>query len=256
MGIFPVVSQESSDSLYYSLNDRQWLVDLPLWAPGFRGQMAYGNIDFSSSNTEKREYDRVNGESGLEFYFVGRIALDYKKIWIQFGVFSGKVSSAFSFIRPDGSEEKEFVSISANSSLPSLVAGYSVYSSSYEKTDFKWELIPFLGARYITINISSDILEDTPIIDVRSSWIEGLIGLYIPIQYKRFQLGIQNDFGFTKSKSTWAFSGRMRYRISRLVDVHLGWTYLIINHEDIIDSIPLNLDITLSGPSAGVGFRF
>ena len=73
-------AQNLNEEKYYVNNNRNWLAEIPLWVPGFRGQISYGEIDFSSSGSDKeKDVNRLDIDIGLEFYFVGRIAVQYKK---------------------------------------------------------------------------------------------------------------------------------------------------------------------------------
>lgn len=241
---------------YYTESDRNWVAEIPLWVPGFRGQLAYGDYDFSSSEgSEEQDRERASGDFGIEFYFVGRLAVKHGNLWFAADAFSGKVSSLFSYTSLIGSNEKEFVDITVRGTFPRLTAGYSVWQQSTEN-HFRLELIPYLGVRHINILLQSDVFDLDNVIDVRPDWFEPLIGLYIPVAYKRFLLEIQSDFGSAKSKNSWVFSTRLRYRISKLVDVQLGWNHLRIYQKGNFAGQQLESTLRLFGPTAGVGFRF
>ena len=70
----------------------------------------------------------------------------------------------------------------------------------------------------------------TNVIDVKPNWFEGTIGLYVPIDYKRFKIEFQGDYGFGESKNSYNLSNRNRYRISELIDVQLGFNFLQIHY--------------------------
>ena len=250
-----VCAQNSIEEKYYN-NNRHWLAEIPIWVPGFRGQLAYGDYDFSSSgSSEEKEYKRLESEFGIKFYFVGRIAAKYNNFWINADAFSGKVNSAFSYTSLIRDSEKEIVEITASATIPRLVAGYSVWRLSNEN-HFKIEVIPYLGIRYVNILLQSEVFDLTNIIDVRPSWVEPLIGIYVPLIYKRFKIEIQADYGATGTKNSLVISNRYRYRISKLVDVQLGWNHIKLYHKGIVGGQELESTIRLFGPTAGVGFRF
>ncbi|MCO4820639.1 MAG: hypothetical protein KC469_01135 [Flavobacteriaceae bacterium] len=251
-----VYAQNSKEEKYYTNSNRHWLAEIPIWVPGFRGQLAYGNYNFSSSGSdEEKEYEQLQNESGIQFYFVGRIVARYNNFWVNADAFSGKVNSAFSYTSLIENNEKEIVDITASGTIPRLVAGYSVWQQSNEN-HFKIEAIPYLGIRYVNIYLQSEVFDLTSIIDVRPNWVEPLIGLYVPLIYKRFKIEMQADYGTTGTKNSWVISNRYRYRISKLVDVQLGWNLIRLYHKGIVGSQELESTIRLFGPTAGVGFRF
>ena len=253
---FLVNAQNSKEEKYYINNNKHWLVEIPIWIPGFRGQIAYGDFDLSSSgDREEREFKRLNSDVGIEFYLVGRISAQYNKLWIQTDIFSGEVGSAFSYNSLIGNNEKEIVIIKIKGTFTRLITGYSVWQKSTEN-GFKIGLTPYIGLRYVSFHLKSDIFGLTKIIDVNPNWLEPLIGLNIPISYKRFKVEIQADYGATETKNSWVVSNRYRYRISKLVDVQLGWNLIRLYHKGLVGNDELESTIRLFGPTAGVGFRF
>ena len=251
-----VVAQDAKAEKYYINNDRDWFVEIPIWIPGLRGQIAYGDFELvPPDEDDKREFERLMSDTGLEFYFVGLISVEFNRFWVQADAYSGKVSSVFSYISQTGSNEKELAIVKVQGTIPRLVSGYSVFEKSTEK-DFKIALIPYLGFRYVSFHLQSDILDSTYVIDVRPDWFEPLIGLYIPIVYKRLKIDTQVDYGLTGTNNSWSISNRYRYRISKLVDVELGWNLITLNYYGVVNNQKLESRIQLFGPTAGIGFRF
>ena len=249
-------AQNSNDEKHYNLSDRNWLIELPLWAPGFRGQLAYGDLDLSSSGTsEEREFERITGKVGLEFYFVGRVAAGYKKFWFQGDAFSGEIGSAFTYTSLIGNKEKELVNVKIQGTFPRLVIGYSIWKKSTEN-NFKVEVIPYVGMRYISFRLQSNILDSSLTIDVSPNWLDPLFGVYVPIVYKRFKGELQADYGRSGANVSWNVSTRLRYRISKLIDVQVGWNVIRLDHKRFVGSEELVTRMRLMGPTAGVGFRF
>ncbi len=74
--------------------------------------------------------------------------------------------------------------------------------------------------------------------------------------YKRFKIEIQTDYGLKKLSNSWSISNRYRYRISKLVDILIGWNYVKMNNKALVGSEHLETKITIFGPTVGVGFRF
>jgi len=250
-------AQEADESVYFTdFRNRKWLIELPLWIPGFQGKLVYGSFDSSSSgDDEEREFERLTGNPDLEFYVVGRIVANYDKWWFQADLFSGKVSTVFTYEALVGAGEKEFFRLAVQGTVPRLIAGYTVWEQQ-TANHFAVAIVPYTGIRYAYIDLESQFLDSSLAIDTEPNWFEPVFGLYVPLDYKRFRFEGQGDFGINKAKQSWQVNTRLRYRLSKLVDVQLGWTYLNLSHETSIESKEFDLDLILAGPTAGVGFRF
>ena len=251
-----VLAQESKEDKFYSNDQGHWIVEVPLWVPGFRGQLAYGNYNLNSSaNKDEREFKKLYSDVGLQFYFVGRIAAQYKNIRIQADAFSGRVGSAFKYTSIIGSMEKELVYIEIQGTIPRLILGYSVWNMLTDN-DFKIELVPYAGIRYLSISLQSEVFDSTEIIDHRQSRFDPILGFYVPVSYKRFKMEWQLDYGYAGRGSSWVISNRYRYRISKLIDVQLGWNLLGSKYNGELANNKLEASIRLFGPTAGIGFSF
>lgn len=156
--VFPVThiaflgsAQDSKEEKYSTNNDRHWFAEIPIWIPGFRGQLAYGAYEFSSSGSdEEKEHEALKSDLGIEFYFVGRIAARYNNFWINADAFFGRIGSAFSYTSLIGNKDKEIVDITVHGTIPRLVVGYSIWQHS-NANDFKIELAPYAGITYVNI---------------------------------------------------------------------------------------------------------
>ncbi len=249
-------AQKSKADKYYTNNSRHWCVEIPLWVPSFRGEFAYGDIEFSSSGSkEEKEYDRLNSKSNIEFYFVGRVAAKYNRFWFQLDAFSGKVGSTFTWDPIVGDDQKELLGVNVQGILPRFAAGYYVWEKQINDIS-KIGIVPYLGLRYIYVDLHAAIFDSLVQEKLDTDWFEPLIGLYIPYSYRRFKAEFITDCGITNRKLSWSFNVAIRYRLSRVVDVKMGWNYLQLNHKGTVGEQNLNLRLWLSGPGAGIGFRF
>jgi len=249
-------SQKPKEDKYYVNSNRQWCIEVPLWVPYVRGRFAYGDIEFSSSGEkEEKEYERLNSKTNIEFYFVARVVARYNKFWFQLDAFSGKIGSSFTYDKVIGSNQKEILGINVRGELPRLAAGYYVWEKQFNDIS-KIAIVPYLGLRYVYVNLQAAFLDSLVQQDVNPDWFEPIIGIYLPYSYRRFKAELLSDFGITNAKLSWSFNAAIRYRISRVVDVKIGWNYLQLNHRETISKQALNIRLRLSGPGAGIGFRF
>lgn len=246
---------DSVNTRFYANETRPWLFEIPIWVPGFRGQLAYGDFHFFAGDKESKEHNRIHSKLGIEFYFNGRFAYQRDKLWLQLDAFSGAVSNTFKYTSIIGNNTSELVKLTSHGTIPRFSAGYSIFSRK-KNNKFKLDIIPYLGLRYINIRIKSDIFHQDDVIDVRPSWLEPVIGLYLPISYKRFKMILQTDIGGSDRKNSWAINHHFHYRISKLIDVRLGWSLVHLHYREQFLNEDLYFNIRLLGPNAGVGFRF
>ena len=248
-------SQGAKSDKYYLPSDRKWTAELPLWIPGFKGQLAYGDFDVTSGDRDDRNRSRIQNDVDLEFYFVGRFSYLHRRLWFQLDAFAGQVGNVFKFVPSAGKPEDELVDVSISGAIPRLLGGYTAIESKPEAT-VGFKLIPYIGIRYTVLQVTSRGTENTEPLDVRPKWVEPVIGLYTPIYYKRFKAELQVDFGTVGTKHSWVLSNRYNYRVSKLVDLQIGWNFINIAHDDEVNGEVLKARIRLFGPSAGIGFLF
>lgn len=250
--------QNSNQDKYYVNDTTHWQMEVPIWIPGFRGQLAYGELGldpvpdpFEEGNDPKR----INKKTAIEFYISGKISARFNNFLFELDGVSGTIGSTVTFVPIHLPNEKELVHLRIQGTIPRLFAGYSIWNTT-KNDNFKIELIPYIGVRYINIHLESDILNNGNIIDVHPDWFEPIVGLYIPFSYKRMKLEILTDWGKNNSKNSFVINSNIRYRISRLIDVKLGWMSLNLNHDDLFINEKFDIDLSLYGPSAGISFIF
>lgn len=241
---------------YYSQNTDKFLVEIPLWMPFFNGQISYGNYSISTgANKDEREFNRLHNHFGLEFYFVGRFTYKKNKLWLNFDTFAGRINKAVSVQWVTTTPQKEIINLNVQTTLPRLVAGYSVWKP-IKKEHFVFEVIPYAGFRYVTMTLKTDVFDNNQLIHINPHWLEPVVGIYLPLIYKRIKAEVQLDYGGNSNKNTWVFGNRYRYRISKLVDVQLGLNFFQLKYQDTYNEKAIETKVQLLGPTIGVGVRF
>jgi hypothetical protein len=246
-------AQEFSEKSYLN-QDRKWLVEIPLWVPGFRGNLSYGDVTFDSSgSSEEKERERLSSSLGIEFYFVGRIRFTHKRFHLMADAFGGKINSVFTVDILN--EERQFAEIAIQGIFPRFIAGYSILRFT-DDNKYRIELIPYAGVRYVDFYLDSKIFASTIDINVNPGYFQPVLGVYVPIDYQRWRLESQVDYGALENNSSWVLSTSLRYRISKLIDLKLGYNHMNFMYKKQIAENQLKIDIRLSGPSLGIGFIF
>lgn len=247
------IAQDFSEKSYLNTN-RLWLIEVPLWVPGFRGQLSYGDITFDSSgSTEEKERERVSSALGIDFYFVGRVRFSHRRFHFVADAFAGKINSVFTYKILN--QEKDFAEVAIQGIFPRLSAGYSVARIGNERT-YLIEFIPYVGVRHVNFSLKSEAFLSAVGIDVNPGYFQPIIGIYVPIIYNRWQLETQFDYGVVEKKFSWIITSSLRYRISKLIDLKLGYNHMNLLYKQQVSDKTLKLDIRLSGPALGIGFRF
>jgi len=233
------------------IDQRKWRVKVPIWVPGFRGSFAYGGISQLPEGGDYDVIDRLQGELGIEFYFIGDIKFRPKK-WL-FGV-DGFHTNLASNLKFQNIDKLEFQAGIDGTILRGLV-GYRAFEKRNENTYFKAQIYPYLGLRYFDLNIYS---EERAILDIKPSWFEPIIGVEIPIQYRRWFFLTQMDVGGFSINNHWSYSAMINatYRFTRLFALGAGWNFLNFNYDQEFEYKYLDLEIQLSGPVLSLEFHF
>ncbi len=247
-------SQAIVEEKIYAQSQKHWLLEIPLWIPGIRGQLAYGDIDLTPSDGEDDKlFKQLFHKTSVEFYLVGRAMYKTPKIICQLDAFSGALGRTYEYVPADGGMEKELVYLTTQVFFPRLFAGYNVLDIG-DQEDFNLDVYPYLGTRYMDVILHSDVFGQGQVIDLKPRWIEVLFGLYIPIEYKRWKLELQADYGISGKNYSWVYSNALRYRASQLIDFQIGWSLMNVRLRKSIDHEELKLKMNLFGPTAGIGF--
>jgi len=193
---FEAVGQENKLDKYYSLDTKKWFAELPLWVPGYRGTIAYGDVELTSSGSkEEKEREKLSSSLGIEFYFVGRINVQFKNnLFFQADAFSGKISSTFTFTPKYIGAPKEFANVTIQGTMPRFIAGYRAYSYS-NSNHFKIDVVPYIGLRYMNLIINSSVTDSLFNSEQIPQRFEPVVGVYLPMSFKRFMLLTQVDYG-------------------------------------------------------------
>lgn len=248
--------QKNNQATQFGFNDDTWVLDIPLWVPGFRGQLAYGEFELESDNeTENPERERIQDDFGIQFYFAGRAEYWSDDMMISLDIFTGSVGNSFSIKSDEREIDKQFVSFSASGTIPRLTFGYTLVEK-IKPSGFGYQITPFIGSRYHNIKLKSDVFEGNEVLNVRFNWFEPVIGVLAPISYKRFQLELFMDMGYASQDISYFLNASINYRITKLVDIEFGWAHLTLTRQDEAASTQFNSRVILTGPAAAVGFHF
>lgn len=249
-------SLTKKESRYYINNDdRKWNLSLPIWIPGFRGDFSFGDLESSTSESEEeKERTRIEDVIGIEFYFVGSANYVHNKWSLYADGFTGTITEEVFYDKLRQGDPASVIKLRISGAFFRFVAGYSVWR--FEKENSRIDIVPYIGLRRFDIGLEAALFDSIYSGSVNPAWNEFIAGIYIPVKWKRYSFTSRFDFGRTDENISWMANIFFGYRISPLIDMNLGWSHLVISHEEVVRDEKLELNLRLTGPTLSVGFNF
>ena len=247
--------------------DRPWGIEIPLWIPGYAGELVYGEVDVEGEDGEDPGDPGDPGDGGgnifsriftqdwfVKFLFLGRASYENKGFLVQLDGFGGGIAETVKFKLTN----RDIVQLNYRVLNFRGIAGYKLLERTSRKKNFRYELFGYLGARVHGNKISSDLNDVINRIDINPVWAEPLIGIQNQFNFKRWLIILQGDYGglFVHTKYSSLIQTMVYYRTGRLTSVKFGWNHLNLNHESTYRGDHLRIQVTLSGPAAGLTFHF
>ena len=263
-------SEKDRDSLRFRntysqvvLEESNWRISLPLWVPGFRGSFAFGNITIDPGfenpppggvppENPPDEDDKLRqSKISIQFYLLANLSYRYKRFFIEADGMKATLDNDITFT--DGDR------LSFGGTIDGLIirgfAGYRFLERSYPERLLKWSLEGYAGVRYFDLHVFANRLE---LLDVRQDWTDPIVGIRLPLVYKRWLFSLQGDYGGLPSSNHDSFFAGLNasYRFSKLFGLGLGWAYLNASYEGQNQDKFLQLGMELTGPVARLNFTF
>ena len=263
--------QKEKKEKSFLTDEQHWVLEIPLWIPGFRGDLSYGDISLEGEDgvlpiipddpTQLPEEDHGNifsrlfsSNSTMRFFFVFRASYQSDKFLIQADGIGGSLGSSISFNYND----KELVQTSINLSMSRLWVGYEIFEKRTKSQKVRMQLYGYLGTRLYLLKIHSSLNDPINNLNLNPAWLEPIVGLQFQIDLEKWQFIFGSDVGGFYAKNSISFANHMivYYRISKLISVRGGWNDVDIKHKSEILNQDFKWNTHLSGPSLGIGFHF
>lgn len=232
-------------------HDQKWSIKVPVWVPGFTGSFAYAGIVLYPERGDYDFIDRLNGELGVTFYLIGDVSFSPKNWIFSVDGFHTSLASNLTF---ENIDRVEFL-VDIDGTIARGIAGYKVFETANEDNYFKFNIYPYVGLRYINLNIYS-VKRDY--IDIRPDWIEPLAGFRANLDHKRWFFLVRGDvggFGINEHLS-WYAAINANYRFSKLFSLGAGYNFLDFKYSQQFERKFLDLGIRLAGPVLNLEFQF
>ena len=241
--------------------DKRWNVELPLWVPGFRGQLAYGEVQLSQlpemggdPEPPDREFSFLDYSNSIEYYFVGRVTFSPGKFFFSLDAIGGSLGNQLKLKRP----EVELVNASISFSVPRFQVGYEVFDHWTKEKKCRLTLSPFTGVRWFLIDAKADVIINPELYKTSIDWLEPFIGVKFISRWERWRIDLSGDIGASSHsvRPSWMVHAAAHYLLGRTVYLKGGWSMMGIERSATVNDENYDVKINLSGPMLGIGFQF
>jgi len=247
-----------------------WIVEIPLWIPGFAGEFAYGDIKIEGEDGVEIENPIEPPPPGegiggiisrlftknwyLKFFYLTRASYEKNKFKAQFDMIAGAVGNSVVF----NYNNSELIKASFLTVNLRLYAGYKFAEKVGSNNKFRYEAFVYGGMRTYIQKLNSELSGTSLKLDVSPVWVEPIIGLENQFTWKRWMLILQGDYGsiVSLSRNSVQITTFAHYRVGGLTSLKLGWNHLYIDQTDELLGEEYTVKISLSGPSLGLAFHF
>ena len=252
-------------------DDWHFLFYLPGWVPGLKGDVAGRGV--------KADLDISVGQSFENLKYLESIALGHFEVkkgrWgFLFEALYEKLGDTVSGSRkiklpisvpveiPVSGRIKAFVELS----FDEAAVLYDLYRSSSSIGNRAVLTIEALGgARYTYLRTKVEATIVGPLgtrartLQGKRDWVDPILGGRLSWNLSdRWTLGFRTDVGGfgLSSDITWNFDAMVRYRITRWLNLNVGYRALYMDHEEGSGSSKFKYDVWAHGPWLGVGVEF
>ena len=252
----------------FLIDNRPFTYEIPLWIPGFRGEFAFGDINISGGDGEDPgdpgdpDDDDDVGFLGriftpkfyLKFFYLTRIAYEHKNLLVQLDGLTGTAGKSVKFKY----NNSDIVKLELTTINVRLLAGYRILDTWSHSRKFRYELYPYIGARYHNHAIRTWFLDNKKIFDIQPGWFEPILGVQNQFSWKRWCFLLNADMGgfFIDSKYSFQLTSFAYYRMGRALSMKFGWNLLSMNHETTHFGKDLVIKMMLNGPTVGLAIQF
>ncbi len=251
------------------LNDTsRWIVEIPVWIPGFRGEYSYGEVELEGEDgvvpipeqpiENPKLWDSFrrlfNSDGHLNYVFIYAVKFETKRFFVASDGFSGSVGNDVMF-RYNNSK---LVNAKFQTTMFRAVAGYNLYSTPVFNEKGIYNFYGYGGIRFHYIKVFSSLNNIGDGVKIDPLWAEPIFGINNELLLKRWRFVLRADMGDFKldSKLSYMVNIHSYYKISNILSFKLGWNIWHIKHFDTYLNDDLRLKIHMAGPSAAIAFNF
>lgn len=244
------------------MNDTaHWMVEIPVWIPGLRGALAYGDINIEIGGGSGGEdgdgffKGLFNSASKIDYIMLGRVRYHWDRLFLDADIYGGKIDNSVSFTYND----QVLLETKIELIISRALVGYTFINHPF-KNEKAGRIRSFAVAGLQVSYGSLDATLPEPIepIHTHNTWLDPFMGIGLNYDIYKLTLGSSFDLGFRdiSAFSNWLFRSHARYRFGPRISMELGWIMSGVGGTKDVAEKELHMDIRLNGPIAGVAFHF
>jgi hypothetical protein len=236
--------------------DRNWMITIPLWLPGYRGEFAIGDIEIDGESSGgsgflSRFFD---SKWRLNFFFMGAFSYQRDRWRVHGDMFGGKFTDDVIWKPNDAT----IASASVQPIIPRLHVDYRVLNHPWGDSGYQeiqgWI---YAGVRYYDMRIEAEAARLAR--SLETHWADPIVGVWIPANLsRRWMAELSGDVGgfHVGSKLSWQISGMVSFKVSPLVAFALAYHVLDVDYRDTVKSQDFLYRVRVAGPGFGIRFNF
>lgn len=243
------------------MNDTaHWMLEIPLWIPGLRGALAYGDINIEIGASSGKDRDGFfkglfNSATSLDYFMVGRIQYRWDRLFLDGDIYGGKIDNSVSFTYND--------QILLGSKIELITGratvGYAFIDHPFNKG--KAGRIRSFGVAGLQLTygaLDANLPDPIEPIHTHNTWLDPFLGIGLNYDIYKLTLGSTFNLGFKGigTFSNWWFKTHARYRFGPRISLELGWIMNGVAGTKNVEEKELLLEVRLNGPIAGISFHF
>lgn len=264
----PVADSNRKNKQSYLTDTGHWVIEIPIWIPGFRGEFAYGEVELEGEDgvipvpghpIEKPQFGDVfkrlfNKNGSLNYFFVTSVSYNNKRFYSELDLFSGTLNEGLKFRY----NNKAIVDAKIHTDLLRFSIGYNFFHRPLFSNKALYQLYGYSGIRLHNFKVESNLDNLGKTLKVSPLLIEPILGLKNEIKLNYWQFVIQADMGSfaINDKVSYQLNLFVFYRISNLLSIKGGWNSWYVNYNDRFKNEDLLIKVHLAGPVAALVFNF
>jgi hypothetical protein len=224
-----------------------------LWVPGFDGDVSVG-ISGGEGEIIDSPVDTGSEDSLVDLDFGWLLHVEARKRrW------SLMVDGLYTKLQKDAKAGLPELDLAIQTWLVDFGAWYNVYQRPLGAGDGQYLNLELLaGGRYISMDVDVDLFDRLISVGANEQGIDPIFGARLSADLTRkFAASLRGDVGGgVTTNLTWSLSGFLGYYFTRSFGVWGGYRAMYLEFDEGSGEDQFKVDLTLTGPIVGLGFRF
>ena len=224
-----------------------------LWVPGFEGDVSVG-ISGGGGDSIDSPVDTSSEDAFVDLDFGWLLHVEARKRrW------SLMLDGLYTKLQKDAKAGLPELDLVIQNWLVDFGAWYTVYQRPLGAGDGQsLDLELLAGGRYISLDVDVDLFDRLISVGANEQGIDPIVGARLKADLTRkFTASLRGDVGGgVTADLTWSLSGFLGYYFTRSFGVWGGYRAMYLEFDEGSGEDQFKVDLTLTGPIVGLGFRF